>query len=176
MALLNRLSRREFFRLVLSAIATGTLCSSPAIAAAIEQVEPNPIAEVVIKARRIVAFNQQKRADMVDPALALWHQENEGLFDAMISYVVGHFRAETTNVEEVRLLLTDRQALGIKGDLLDEAELHRLTEGLVPVAVICELLMVHRTELRPQHIPGWRPFATKYWIPFATTFRDMIVA
>jgi hypothetical protein len=166
--LLNRLTKREFFKLVLGAIATGTVCSSPALAAAIEQVEPNPIAEVVLKARRIVAFKQQYQVNMADPALAQWRQENDGLFDDLIGYAVAHFRAETATIDELRLLLKDRQALGIKGDLLDEAELRRLTEGLVPVAVMRELIAVHHVKFRLQHLPSWPQFVANY--------RDLILA
>lgn len=170
MALLNRLTKREFFRVILGAIAAGTLCTSPAVADALAQVEPNPIAEVVRQARAMLPIQQRLNAaiETKRPTAALRVEQGINI-SALCQYMAEHFRPNTTATEEIRLLLNNPTALGISSDLLDEAELARLTEGLIPVAVMCELIKRHCVRFHVKSAaPGFEMFARDY--------QDMILA
>lgn len=96
--------------------------------------------------------------------------EMHAKMDDLLQFMSKHFDPKTTSAAEVRLLLNDRQQLGIQGDLLTEVELSRLTNGLVPVAVVREFLSFWMVRFDPKKV------VLDDWARFIQDYRDVIIA
>ncbi len=151
--LVNSITKREFFRIVFGAIATSTLLSSPLVAEACEQVEANKITATIAKARTVIATSDYVIAS------------------DLISYMLANFDSGSTHGQEVNTYLTSPEKLGVKGDVLTYEELERLTDGLIPVAVMRELVGKHRV-IVCSRVTNFDHFAIKYQKLFSYTLNN----
>lgn len=110
-------------------------------------------AVAVIKAREVVTLNAGYRADRLPESLERMVMK----FDRLLGFLLSQFRVETTT-EEVRRVMKNTANI----DALNEDELSDLSDGVVPIALVRELLSKHRIMIDPRKLGNWDAFATRY--------------
>jgi hypothetical protein len=106
----------------------------------------------VIKAREVVALDACYKSDKSPEVLERLSLK----LDRLLGFLMSQFKTPAST-EEVRRIMqtTDTNAL-------NEDELVKLSDGLVPVAIVRELLNKHRVFINPKTLNNWDTFAARY--------------
>lgn len=110
-------------------------------------------AVAVIKAREVVSLNASYKADRLPDSLNRMINK----FDRLLGFLLSQFRVETTT-DEVRSVMQRTSFI----DALNEDELSDLSDGVVPIAIVRELLSKHRIMIDPRKLGNWDAFASRY--------------
>jgi DNA-directed RNA polymerase subunit F len=99
------------------------------------------------KAREIVELNHL-------PDMSRKLAEN---FDALLGFLLSQFRVESS-AEQIREVICHNNSFSA----LNGSELSELPEGVVPVAVVKELIANHQIEVDPRKFSNWEMFLKRY--------------
>lgn len=145
--MLNRMTLRQFLALVFAKIQASMLLADPQVADAIEQYPDDKIAIAIRMARSAIAVKGNEKAE---------HDS----FEAVFAYMNKSFNPSGASETDVKAVLDNPENL--KRDFLDEEELRRLVEAIVPIAVAREMIRKHRVRLDLKHAPAFDVFADVY--------------
>lgn len=166
------LSRRSFFRVLVTAVAAGTLASTPALAIApANSPDLEPIAETIRMYQELVAFNKLQQAAIASryndrqPLYAKSVQEREdwreytnavgSKFGQLLSYTMEQFGDGSCTAEDVKTIFSYREPLTVE-------LLRRLPRGVIPVTVAKYVLAYDKMPMNSNLITVWHEFSTKY--------------
>ena len=107
----------------------------------------------VIKARQVVSLNASYKADRLPETMDRMATK----FDRLLGFLLSTFRVDTT-VEEIRQVMQNTAKI----DALNEEVLSDLADGVVPIALIRELLSKHKIMIDPRRLANWDQFANRY--------------
>jgi hypothetical protein len=141
------ISRRRFFTGLLAAAASGTLLSSTDLLAA--TLTGDKYSETIRLARRVIDLTPL--VDRRDTSLS---SQRMGV---LIRHMMDNF-APTCTTEDIRPIFARTKRF----DALNEDDLRRLVEGVVPVAVMREMVLTHRVPFEPNRTDGWATFVGRY--------------
>lgn len=106
----------------------------------------------VIKAREIVSLSTNYKSNPQPDLKA----KIVAKMDRLLGFLLSQFRPQTS-ADEVQPLFE-----GQKVDTLNEDELVKLPEGLIPVAIVRDLLFSHKVFVQPSKLNNWELFAQRY--------------
>jgi len=107
----------------------------------------------VIKAREVVSLNASYKADRLPESMDRMSTK----LDRLLGFLLSQFRVET-NTDEVRRVMKNTHAI----NALNEDELGTLADGVVPIALIRELLAKHRIMIDTSRLGNWAAFVNRY--------------
>jgi hypothetical protein len=144
----NQLSRREFFKILLGAMATGTLLTSPALADALEQISPDSpdskYAVVIKKAKEVAGLMKPYE----DNSVSDFRLIGEKMQDVFV-YIKNNFDFSGSVFQEAHSFLWKgyykKSGILELDDNAAEKELERLGESLTFLSITNEFSHFRRT-------------------------------
>ena len=169
----NTISRFAFLRLAIAAIASRTLLTCPALAAALDQVGPMDSQPVTYQRKDLTQQITEtvRLGQLVCVAHVKAMQEAKTLnrtiildttneaAASLITFMLDNFDPASADCNTLRLLLDDPGQLGITGSMLNEIELAKLIDGAISVAVLLELSRNKQAWFQTVSGPSHDPFA-----------------
>lgn len=117
-----------------------------------ESLSADKYAMTVIKTREVVDINESYRAESRPEVRSrLMHS-----IDRLLGFLISQYRTPVS-VDDVRHVMN-----GPGVSILSANELRGLPDGLIPVAIMRELLAKHRIVFDPKVIPNWTTFSQRY--------------
>jgi hypothetical protein len=160
--MIMQFSRRGFMGLVLTSAASSTLLSSNAVADALLLApDVNKYATVIRRARELVMLRDvaaQQVAGTKQPVWEFLQQETpfNANADDLLRFMLDNFDPTRCTDDDITMVMCGDQVA-----VLDEVSLRMLSEGVVPVAVIVEMIRVHELPLSCR-MPSFVAFAERY--------------
>lgn len=143
---MNRLTLRQLVKLIMDAIGTRTLVTNEAVADAVEQYPDDPICVSVRKARALLAVRDNET-------------ERKSRAEMLYSYLNTKFDPALATYSDINNMLCDPHTRNT--DMLNDDELRQLVDGIVPVAILAELIKKHGSAVKSTDI-GFRAFCDNY--------------
>lgn len=113
----------------------------------------NKYAVAVIKAREVVSLHQRyiqhKQNDVLDRLMMK--------FDHLLGFLMSQFGL-VPSPEEIRHVLNNVENI----DALNEDVLGDMTDGIVPIALVREIVRKHRVLIDPRKLGHWQDFISRY--------------
>jgi hypothetical protein len=113
----------------------------------------NKYTVAVIKAREVVALNhryvQSRTPETLDRLMTK--------FDHLLGFLISQFGVIPSS-DEVRTVLNNVESI----DALNEDELGELGDGIVPIALIRQIIRKHRVMIDPRKLDHWQAFISRY--------------
>lgn len=107
----------------------------------------------VCKAREVAELNKSYGHDPKPDLLACLTTK----FDGLLGFLLSSFRSEPT-ADDVHAVMHNRTGV----DALSADQVARLAEGVVPVAIVRELIKEHQIAMNVRALTNWRPFLSRY--------------
>jgi hypothetical protein len=161
--MIMQFSRRGFMGLVLTSAASSTLLSSNAVADALLLApDVNKYATVIRRARELVMLRDvaaQQVAGTKQPVWEFLQQETpfNANADDLLRFMLDNFDPTRCTDDDITMVMCGDQVA-----VLDEVSLRMLSEGVVPVAVIVEMIRVHKLPLIAHRMPSFGDFFKRY--------------
>lgn len=161
------MNRRNFFKGLLGAVATGVALTASQTAAA-DLLGLNKYAEMVRLQQDVIALHTSVLA-RVDTSKnryaytddAMYKAEMPNKIDHLLGYAMDNFKGDANSaeaLEECRKIFNDRNY----ADTMSEDGLRKILEVIVPIAVARNLLAVNRIMFDPNKMQNWDRFSDLY--------------
>lgn len=115
----------------------------------------NKYAVAVIKAREVVSLHeryvQSRKSDVLDRLMMK--------FDHLLGFLISQFGL-VPSPDEIRVVLNNVETI----DALNEDVLGEMSDGVVPIALVREIVHKHRVLVDPRRLEHWAVFVSRYEI------------
>jgi hypothetical protein len=117
-----------------------------------ETLSADKYAVTVIKTREVLDINEDYRKTREPDS----HTKLMSSIDRLLGFLISQYHTPVS-LEDVRKVMNVSEI-----NILNDADLSNLSDGLVPVVIFRELLKNRQLVLDPRAVPNWKKFSERY--------------